>query len=169
MLRTPTILGVSMVRRTNRRWFVALTYAAALAFILMAVVLREWPWAAYSVGWLLLLCAVISRLVFGKLVNQTLLTRRRTEAITLGLSAPAQRDAEEPDERELAVRNAAYFQAYRLLALYSFVFLPAYLTGTIGAFALRVAAMPLLVLALTLPQAVVLWTDPDVPEEAKLS
>ena len=167
MLRTPTILGVSMVQRAHRRWFVALTYAALFALIFEAAVIHAWTWASNSVGWLLLASVGVSRGIFGKLVSDTLWARRWRESVSLGLGATPPREDDEPDERELAVRNAAYFHAYRLLVLYSFIFIPAFLTGTIGAFALRLAAMPLLVFALTLPQAVVLWTEPDVPEEAR--
>jgi hypothetical protein len=33
---------------------------------------------------------------------------------------------------------------------------------------LQLLALPLVMMALTLPQAVVLWTEPDVPEEARI-
>lgn len=168
MLRTPVILGLSMVRRKNRRWLVAVTYAALLALILVVTVIRPWSLALNSRVWLLLLCAFVSRGVFGRLVKQTLYTRRWGETISLGLAPTPYRDDDEPDERELAVRNAAYFEAYRVLALYSFLLVMLTLSGSSAASVLTPVAMPLLVLALTLPQAVVLWTEPDVPEEARV-
>ncbi len=166
MLRTPVILGVSMVRQKNRRWLVAVTYAALLALILLVTVIRPWSLALNSRGWLLILCVLVSRAVFGRLVKQTLYTRHWGETIGLGLALGQHRDADEPDERELAVRNAGYFEAYRVLALYSFLMFG--VSGANAAFVLPPLTIPLLVMALTLPQAVVLWTEPDVPEEARV-
>jgi hypothetical protein len=156
------------VRRRNRRLLVAVTYAALLALILVVAVLRPWSWALNSGAWLLLLCVLASWGVFGRVVKQTLYTRRWGETISLGLAPAPPRDDDKLDERELAVRNAAYFEAYRVLALYCFLFVPFLLKGSIGASILPLVAMPLLVLALTLPQAVVLWMEPDVPEEARV-
>lgn len=168
MLRTPVILGVSMVRRKNRRWLVLVTYAALLALILVVTVLLPWDRALHSPGLLLLLCVFVSRGVFGSLVKNTLYTRRSSETISLGLAPGRNREDGEPDERELAVRNAAYFEAYRVLALYSFLLVVFALIGSNTASVLPQLAMPLLVMAYTLPQAVVLWTEPDVPEEARV-
>lgn len=66
------------------------------------------------------------------------------------------------------MRNAAYFEAYRVLALYSFLLVIFALSGSSTASVLPPLAMPLLVMALSLPQAVILWTEPDVPEEARI-
>jgi hypothetical protein len=95
------------------------------------------------------------------------------ELISLGLAPRRRRGEDEPDEREVAVRNAAYFEAYRVLAMYSiaawvawpFIFL---LRASTAVQVLLLLTMPLLAMALTLPQAVVLWTEPDVPEEARV-
>jgi hypothetical protein len=157
-----------MVRRKNRRLLVAVTYAALLALILVVTVLLPWDRALHSPGLLLLLCVFASRGVFGSLVKNTLHTRRWGETISLGLAPTQHREDGEPDERELAVRNAAYFEAYRVLALYSFLLVVFALSGSSAATVLPQLAMPLLVLAYTLPQAVVLWTEPDVPEEARV-
>ena len=168
MLRTPLILGVSMVRRENRRLLVAITYATLLVLVLALNAFRAWNQGMNVSTWLLLAVVLVSRGVFGSLVKPTLLMRQWDETISLGLAPMRHRGEDELDERELAVRNAAYFQAYRVLALYSFLFVPFLLSGAIGSRVLPLIAMPLLVLALTLPQAVVLWTEPDVPEEARV-
>jgi hypothetical protein len=73
----------------------------------------------------------------------------------------------------VAVRNAAYFAAYRGLAVYSIIVwaaLPSIFefSASTALLLLQLLVMPLLAMALTLPQAVVLWTEPDVPEEARV-
>jgi len=156
-----------MVRRKNRRWLVAVTYATLLVLLLTLGPHRHWNQGMNVGTWLLLAVVFVSRGVFGSLVNQTMVPERRGEPISLGLAPMRHRDEDEPDERELAVRNAAYFEAYRVLAVYS-AFLVLYSSTSFGAFALPLIAMPLLVMALTLPQAVILWTEPDVPEEARV-
>ena len=168
MMKTPIFLGISMVSRKNRRLLVAVTYAILLLVIHALSVLRSRSEAMNLTFWLLIAISIVSRGIFGSMVKQTLITRRWNEMLALGLTPARFRDEDEPDERELAVRNAAYFQAYRLLALYSFLFVPFLLSGAIATSILPQVAMPLLVLALTLPQAVVLWTEPDVPEEARI-
>jgi hypothetical protein len=42
------------------------------------------------------------------------------------------------------------------------------LRPSMGVRGLMLLAMPSLAMAMTLPQAVVLWTEPDVPEEARV-
>jgi hypothetical protein len=95
------------------------------------------------------------------------------ELTSLGLESRRRRSEDEPDERDIAVRNAAYFQSYRALAVYSiaiWVASPLFfaLKAPTAVRGLQLLIMPLLAMALTLPQAVVLWTEPDVPEEARL-
>ena len=175
MLRTPTVLGISMAPRKNRRLLVATTYATVLA--LMAAVIIILPsgrqidamWMFFVLGY-----NVVSRAIFGRLVKDTVLPELRGgEMTSLGLAPRRHRRADESDEREVAVRNAAYFKAYRALAVYSFAvwFVSPLFFSLSGSTAVRVIqlfALPLLLMALTLPQAVVLWTEPDVPEEARI-
>jgi len=176
MLRTPAFLGFSMVHRNSRRVLVATTYATLL--VLMAAVIVH-PFRRglhiYAV-WMCFILAynVVSRAIFGGLVKDTVLPELRGGEITsLGLATRRRRGEDEPDERDVAVRNAAYFEAYRALAVYSvaiWVALPLVflLTASTAVLALQLIIMPLLGMALTLPQAVVLWTEPDVPEEARV-
>jgi len=92
---------------------------------------------------------------------------------SLGLTSGPRRSEDDLDERELAVRNAAYFTAYRVVAVYSIIAWMALicsfdLSASI-ALPLRLwLFIPLLTMTLTLPPAVILWTEPDVPEEARV-
>jgi hypothetical protein len=73
----------------------------------------------------------------------------------------------------VAVRNAAYFQAYRAVVVYSVVvWLASPMVYKVSASTalrlIQLVTMSLVAMALTLPQAVILWTEPDVPEEARV-
>ena len=87
---------------------------------------------------------------------------------------PGSPEMEEIDERELAVRNLAHLQAFRIIHLYSvLVVIVLFIWHEVSPSTIfRCAAIALLLLALlsfTLPQAIILWTEPDVPEEARSS
>ena len=179
MLKSPAFLGFSMVRRDSRRRLVVVTYAILLA--LMAVMMVVPLSAPRMIGgrsagliWCLILTYnVVSWSIFGRLAKDMVLPQIRGGEITsLGL-APRRRSGDGLDERELAVRNAAYFTAYRVVAVYSIIAWMALicsfdLSASI-ALSLRLwLFIPLLTMVLTLPPAVVLWTEPDVPEEAKV-
>jgi hypothetical protein len=175
MLRTPAFLGFSMMHRNNRRLLVATTYATVLA--LMAAVIISLPWGRQSdaIGVCLILAYnVVSRAILGRLVKDTVLPDLRWgEMTSLGLAPRRRRGENEPDEREVAVRNAAYFEAYRTLAMYSigiWVASPFFslLSASTAVRVLQLLTMLLLAMALTLPQAIILWTEPDVPEEARV-
>jgi hypothetical protein len=176
MLRTPTFLGFSMVRRSNRRLLVGTSYATLM--VLMATLILFLPSGRQINANAMSMCfvlayVVVGRAIFGRLVKDTVLPEvRGGEMTSLGLSPRRRRGEDEPDEREVAVRNAAYFVAYRALAVYSFALWFASpfffsLTASTAVRVLQLVTMPLLAMALTLPQAVVLWTEPDVPEEAR--
>jgi len=175
MLKTPVLFGFSMVRRKNRRLLVAATYAALLVVMATLSVARSRYMKLNILIWILLAVVLVSRGVFGSMVKHVMLTRRWDHTISLGLAARPQRDEEDLDERELAVRNAAYFEAYRVLALYCFFFFPflvssafePFSTSSFGRVVFPLLGMLLFGIAWTLPQAVILWTEPDVPEEAR--
>ena len=91
---------------------------------------------------------------------------------SLGLT-PQPRREDDLDERELAVRNAAYFTAYRAVAVYSIIACMAlsYSSELSASTALSLMLwvfISLLAMILTLPPAVILWTEPDVLEEARV-
>jgi len=179
MLRSPAFLGFSMVQRNSRRRLVAVTYAILLALLAATVV---YPSLRRLIGgrtmgpiwFLFVVCFVLSQSIFGKLAKDTVLPLiHGGEMTSLGLTPQPGRSGADLDERELAVRNAAYFKAYRAVAVYSIVAWMA----LIYSFDLSPPAARLLLgwlfilllgMILTLPPAVILWTEPDVPEEAKV-
>ena len=176
MLRTPAILGFSMVDRSNRRLLVAITYTLLLVLMAAYILLLSSKSLLNAIA----MCSVlayngVSRAIFGRLVKDTVLPDTHAgEMISLSLAESSpRRNEDDPDERDVAIRNAAYFKAYRVLAWYSialWVVSPFFfsLTASTGVRGLMLLAMPLLTMALTLPQAAVLWTEPDVPEEARV-
>ena len=91
---------------------------------------------------------------------------------TLGLG-PRRRDPDEPDERDLTLRNAAHYRAFRVAVTYGFVLwvsIPIlwHLSGPDVVLIVLLLTMPLLTILLTLPQAIILWTEPDAPEEERV-
>jgi hypothetical protein len=162
-----------MAPRKSRRFLVAFTYAVMLA---LALTIRIVPsFRDRFAGWMFAsgAFAFMCLSVFSMLVKQTgPLDLRGGELIALGL-VRRRRGQDQPDEREVAIRNAACFQAYRVLALYSLaVYIAASLIfelpTSVAVRVMEVLAMPLLGMALTLPQAALLWREPDVPEEARV-
>jgi hypothetical protein len=179
MLRTPVFLGFSMVRRDSRRRLVVVTYAILLALMaVMIVVSRSAPRtrAAGFASYFAFAIAFngVSYSIFGRLAKDTVLPQMRGSEITsLGLTSRPRRSEDDLDERELAVRNAAYFTAYRAVAVYSIIAWMALiysfeLSASIALSLMLWLFIPLLAMILTLPPAVILWTEPDVPEEARV-
>ena len=175
MLRTPAFLGFSMVRRNNRRLLVTTTYVVFV--VLMATVIVILPsQRLFNAIWMCLVLAynVVNRAILGRLVKDMTLPELRGGRMTsLGLSPISHGGEDDPDEREVAVRNAAHFEAYRALAVYSMLIWLASplflsLSGSTAVRVLLLTSMPLLAMVFTLPQAIVLWTEPDVPEEARV-
>jgi len=178
MLRTPEILGFSMASRKNRRVMVAVNYGLLLP--LMAGIILFRPPTYHVPGlkiimWVAVAFFTVGFAILGKIVDPTtfpLPSPRGGETISLGL-AHAPQSQVEPDERDISVRNTAYFQAYRALATY--IYVGALLSAGIDAWSfplamktLQLFSVPLLAMALTLPQAIILWSEPDIPEELKL-
>lgn len=169
MLRQGTLIGISMEPRRNRRLLVIATYTCVL-MLLTVIVTVAWAYSGHLSFVLSLVYAAILSLTFqffGRIVRQTVFPELRiAEFVFLGLT-PKRRETGEPDERDVAVRNAAFFTAYRILAIYSFlvflVLLPAFNSRNRLAFLLVV--LPFLLFAPTLPQAVILWNEPDLVEE----
>ncbi len=177
MLRTPAILGISMAPRKNRRFFVAFTYAIMLAIAVTTLLVPSWG-SDFAIAWMIasLSFYLVCWLAFRGLVEDETAVppprRRWGGIISLGL-APRRRDLDELDERELVTRNSAHFRAYRVLTWYMIIIW----TGTYLSFDLSASAavrvlgllvMPLWGMVLTLPQAALLWAEPDVPEEARI-
>jgi FtsH-binding integral membrane protein len=160
MSKIPTIFGISMVSRERRRWLVVLCYAAFSLLILLGFAA-----SSASARFILVLFAVfagtcIQFVIFNKLAKDSVLPGQ--EAI-LGQSPNTLFHKSGPDERQVAVRNAAYYKAYRVVAAYLFLIMSA---ASAGEAALMGLTALLFVLVLTLPQAIILWTEPDIPGEA---
>lgn len=175
MLDNPTFLGISMVPRKNRRMFVMVTYAILAACFAAILVVQSWHSRIHAAWGLLFILIYImgNHFLFGSLVKPFMAYSLRKEEEIISLrSAPRRRDLDEPDERELAVRNAAHYQAFRVAAIYGLaVWLVVMASPTLNgsAVALLILIIPLLAMLWTLPQAIILWTEPDVPEEIKTS
>jgi hypothetical protein len=169
MIRTPSVFGLSLARQTSRRRLLAVTYLVLLILSVVSVVLFP---VVHNWGWVLpFTCSFATWEFLRRMVEGTILPEWRPgQLIGLGL-VRLPRSGDVPDEREVSVRNAACFQAYRVLALYAialWLVLPG-LFSLSSSMALRVLEellVPLLAVALTLPYAVILWTEPDIPTEA---
>jgi len=177
MVKNPAFLGFSMVRRSNRRRLVAIIYAILLGLIAAAIIISpsvRRPVGRAGIAWCLFLPYwVASWSILGRLAKDTVLPQiRGGEMTTLGLTPGRHHGEFDLDEREVAVRNAAYFTAYRAVAVCSFVFWVAFFSVLeLSAPTARLLVPWLVVLLLevifTLPSAVILWTEPDVPGGAR--
>lgn len=166
MINTPAVFGLSLARQANRRILLAITYPVLLVATLASVVLFP---IAHGLGWMLpLTCNLVVWEFLRRMVEGAILPEWRPgQLIGLGL-ARRPRVQDLPDERDVAVRNAACFQAYRVLALYVIALwlaLPGLfsLSSSVALHVLEGLLIPLLAVALTLPYAVILWTEPDIP------
>ncbi len=169
MLQECYFLGISMEPRKNRRILVAATYVVIL-MALTTIVIVACLYSGQLSFMLSLVYGVILSLTFqffGRIVKQTVFPELHIgEFIFLGLTR-RRHQTREPDERDLAVRNAAFFTAYRILAIYSFfvflILLPAFDSGS--KLTLLLLVLPFLLFVPTLPQAVIRWNEPDLVEE----
>lgn len=169
MFRTTTFAGIPMGSQRNRRALVIVTYLMlAIASVLLGVARG----AKFQPIWIWILAfSGVSRGIFGSLVPQeTLPPKRPEEPIDLGLVASGPRPEPPPDEREVWERNKAHFVAFRVVAVYSLFFFIAIAliqnqTSFVELWTLQVFAAILSVLVLTLPQAILLWSHPDLVEE----
>jgi hypothetical protein len=168
MFHTTTFAGIQMKTQRNRRALVVLTYVLIGVVSVLLGVTRGMKFA--SPFWIILVFSGVSRWIFGSLVPQESFPVPNEKPVDLGLAASGPRPEPQPDEREVAMRDRAYFKAFRVVAGYSvFVFAlvamvqdPTFLPGLN---ILQVFAAVLVVLVLTLPQAILLWQHPDLLEE----
>ena len=144
------VFGVNMAPRANRRWLVAVVYTiflAAWVFLVLNPLLSGLP--------LLLLATVVNGLVLGGYGRAGLIKPFGTQQF-LCKWGPVN------DERELHRRDRMHFYAYRwvviLMVLGYFMTVRPFDHGQVG----RALLLLGLVLGLTLPQALLLWTEPDV-------
>jgi hypothetical protein len=162
MPKIPAVFGISMTSQKSRRRLIILCYAACCLLIWL-------PFApgSRSVQFLMGFIAawwICIPVVFYKLAKDAVSPMQDdNRAIGLGLLHNAIPAEDRADERIIAVRNGAYYKAYRILAICFWLFLPAL---TLNKALLGMVAGLLYILIFTLPQAIILWTEPDIPVEA---
>jgi hypothetical protein len=163
MLVNRHVWGVSMNSRRNRRWLLVMLYL----FIGLLIVLALQKHISGLSIWLVVF-VIINPLIFGDFM----FWGKKYG----GLLKPFHQEAERPnDERELAARDSAHFRAYTALVLLLFTFLIApdwvptryrdHLSATELLFYTRTSLWGLFAIATTLPQAILLWSEPDVDSE----
>ncbi|HEX7287587.1 MAG TPA: hypothetical protein VF532_15470 [Candidatus Angelobacter sp.] len=172
-------LGISMAERSHRRALVACVYIFLAAILVSAGLLHKRNplpgrnFLGVNLVFGIVYCG-ISRVAFGALVRQAtfpLPVDNPDPWKYISIKKPVRYTGPgDPDERELAVRNRAYYLAFRIMAIYSLALWPVLLIMEMNTHAVSVnlaatLVFPLIVMALTLPQAVVLWTEADVPVE----
>ena len=159
-----------MISQKRRRWLVVFCYATIWTLILLGLTSKSIA-SRYllmiSSTWVLVF---VQFLIFYKLANDTVFPKLEDFGpwwpISLGLSRKAHPFGSKPDERQVAVRNAAYFKAYRIVAVY--LLLSPIVLGSISLSKMLwgIYMMSMIIVFYTLPQAIILWTEPDIPEEA---
>ena len=149
-----SVLGINMAPRANRRWLVAVTYLSLMA--VFAVVCAQGGDHAII---LILMATIINGLILGGYGRGGLIKPFVTRA-PLGSPAPWRND-----ERELHRRDRMHFQVYRFVI--ALVLLGYVLGGDPFHYPHLSRALILagVVLGLTLPQALLLWMEPDVEAE----
>lgn len=186
-MRRTTVLGFNMERQAARRRLVVSAYALLALLVLAGWLLDRF----HTTGVYVYFTAyIISYFVFGGYGPSGLIKPFNGKGprvqpmpsslvelqlrVTGALENPGP-DEYRNDERELARRDRVHYQAYQgicvLLALIWFLamwelhpphFIPAGLLPVL----LYLLALPGVLLAITLPQAILLWTEPDVESGA---
>ncbi len=172
MLKTPVILGLSTVSKRNRRLLVVLIYLILILIVAIFVCIRPFELPFYSAG--ALIGIVVSRLIFGKLVKERAFSETRISQTTTLSLLHWKRSGDHLDEREMSLSNEAHYEAFRVVAyflLFLWLAVPILLDHLNAWLMNRIfegIVTVLLVLAFTLPQAILLWSEPDVPEEVRI-
>ncbi len=176
MIEGTTFLGISLSRRAHRRLLVVVTYmAGALAVLGLSFVKMRFAFPiimGFATLWFL-----IAYFIFGKIVSPFFLVPwfgSAPQAVDRGIGLTATVPPEEAphDEREFAVRNAAYYSAYKILVAAGV--LAAGIIEITTAISVKERAIIsntlfifMFVLAFTMPQAVVLWRERDLNVEVQ--
>lgn len=174
MIEGTALFGVAMTRRRNRRILVVITYILSIAAVVSLGVVKHHLAALPAIMGFATLPFLIAYFVFGRLVSPFFLVPwfgHAPQEVDRGLGLAATVAPEEPprDEREIAVRNSAFRIAYMILLVAGFVaFTIAEITRQVrhldsGTVAYGITIF-VIVLAITLPQAVVLWQERDVEQ-----
>ncbi len=174
-----------MSSRARRRWLVALIYAAFAALMAASWFLDHLRMS--GTYFLFNYALLVSWFILGGYYPGGLLRpfdgyvqrRKGTEPSTAlklngGPAAPAVRESLN-DERELRERDRAHYQAFQWFAialLFLCLLANPHLVGWLHLSADRIVELlhggllAALMLALSLPQAILLWTEPDMETEA---
>lgn len=155
-----SFLGIDMGRRGNRRWLVAVTYLGLL--FLWAAVRTQMPGHGDQSAFTAVLLATslfVNGLIFGGYGRWGLINPFNTRT---PFGSPARW---RNDERDLRRRDRVHYYAYRVVVA---VLLLGYVLGS-APFQHPEMGRALIeggvVLGLTLPQALLLWMEPDVELE----
>jgi hypothetical protein len=155
-----SLFGINMARRGNRRWLVAVTYLGLM--VLWAVVRTHGGDSGEQSAFTAVLLATslfVNGVLFGGYGRWGLINPFNTRT-PLGSPTPWHND-----ERDLRGRDRAHYHAYRVVVA---VMLLGYVLGRVP-FQHPEMGRALIeggvVLGLTLPQALLLWMEPDVEFE----
>jgi peptidoglycan/LPS O-acetylase OafA/YrhL len=187
---TYRLFGIPMQRRATRRKLVILTYAVLALLCATTLVLVQHD--SYTFSYALYAAVAVGIFVFGGQGRYGLikaftnkppmpetpivdLVRLHLEPMSVGTHDTS---AWKNDERELARRDAAHYLAYQPLAV-AFVFVlplaawavhpPHWASVAILLNLILSIALVASVLAVTLPSAIILWTEPDIdPQSADM-
>ena len=180
MIQQTTFLGLSLRTLAHRRALVVAYYAILLAFVAVPLARhRLMPVALLAQTFVLgALFGGISTTgpvkYFGKTTPNLDPDRHNPISLNLaGLSTPFA-PARLLDERETAARDHAHYVAYRillftLLCAFFFVFLTAEWTLTFFEQSMPTLLWGLFVYALSLPQSIILWSEPEPLSEGSLT
>ena len=150
-----SVFGINMARRSNRRWLVAATYLSLLGM---------WAFIEKQGGTngipLILMATILNGLILGGYGRRGLIKPFIT-CTPFGSPAPSHND-----ERDLQRRDRVHFNVYRFvvaLALLGYALggRPFQQDPQLG----RTVVLFAVILGLTLPQALLLWNEPDVEQE----
>lgn len=177
------VFGIPMQRRNSRRKLVAATYAvlAVMCALSIAVAHHDSSFYVYPIY----AAIVVGGFVFGGLGRNGLLKAfvNRPPRPELGWSPMVQLQLQpqsagtrneatwKNDERELSQRDLAHYRAYQPMSLGVFLLLllttvalrhPSWISATTLLVISFAVTEVMAVLALTLPSAIILWTEPDM-------
>ncbi len=188
MFEDTRLFGISMTSRSNRRVLVVVTYAVTAMVLAGFYTLMRFITAIPDHTYLKVLLSFLTwvpfffvlfaipgigyhRGLFGRLVPEQTFSFKVPAVRTLGLSRGIPDEQPQGDEREMAVRNSAYFLSFKIVAWYAYLYLFLCVVplvtreNEIARVVAFFAAIPLVIMLFTLPQAVILWMEPDLPEE----
>lgn len=170
MLDQPMMRDISIASQKKRRLLVTATYTVLVAVLAVIAVKPSFLSEIGELGRQLLVIAVgLVPILFFYLAKLPIPGGSSIEMTRLGLT-PGPRDPDDLDERQVATRNAAHYQAFRFVFWYSLVLLIASvlmddLNPATARRLMVTLTMLLFFVVWTLPQAIILWTEPDAPEE----